>query len=368
MNDQTRREHCLIRALRRQPVSRTPLWIMRQAGRYLPEYREMRARIGSFLTLCKTPDHACELTLQPIRRFPLDAAILFSDILVIPDAMGLGLRFVEGRGPVLDNPLRDMADVRRLPVPDPEIELSYVMEAARLTRRELRERVPLIGFSGSPWTLAAYMVQGQGGGDFPRLRTLIRESPELAHRLLATLARAVTDYLNAQAAAGVQVLMLFDTWGGLLDQSRYREYSLAYLQRVIEGLRVRNGPDPVPVIIYGRGGCPYLEDIAASGCDAVGLDWTCGLGAARRRVGQRVSLQGNMDPAVLLASPEAVRREAARILEDYGAGEGHVFNLGHGILPDTDPECVAALIAAVREFSRPLHGAAPVASGAASGT
>jgi uroporphyrinogen decarboxylase len=348
----------LLRALLRQPVDRTPIWLMRQAGRYLPEYRATRTRAGSFLTLCQTPELACEVTLQPLERFPLDAAILFSDILTVPDAMGLGLSFSEGEGPRFARPLRAAADIVRLGVPDPEIELRYVIDAVRLIRRELTGRVPLIGFAGSPWTLATYMVEGGSSKDYARIKGLLYDQPELLHRLLDVTARAVTTYLNAQIAAGVQATMIFDTWGGILAPRAYREFSLAYMSRIVAGLTREAEKRPVPVILFTKGGGAWLEDIAASGCDAVGVDWTVDLGDARRRVGARVALQGNLDPTTLYAAPERIRQQTAQVLADYGAGPGHVFNLGHGIQPGINPEHVRALVEAVHQMSIPYHAPA----------
>mgnify|MGYP001765496060 FL=1 len=345
----------LLRALRREPVDRTPVWLMRQAGRYLPEYRAIRARAGHFMNLCQTPELACEVTLQPLARFPLDAAILFSDILTIPDAMGLGLSFSEGEGPQFARPVWSVADIARLPVPDPEVELRYVMDAVRLIRRELAGRVPLIGFAGSPWTLATYMVEGGSSKDYVRIKSLLYNQPDALHRLLDVTARAVTAYLNAQVAAGVQALMVFDTWGGILAPRAYRDFSLAYMARIVAGLtRVVEGR-PVPVILFTKGGGAWLEDIAATGCDAVGVDWTVDLGEARQRVGDRVALQGNLDPAVLYAAPDRIRQQVAHVLADFGPGPGHVFNLGHGIQPGVEPDAVRVLVEAVHEFSAPDH-------------
>jgi uroporphyrinogen decarboxylase len=345
----------LLRALLRQPVDVTPVWLMRQAGRYLPEYRAARARAGSFLALCQTPELACEVTLQPLERFPLDAAILFSDILTIPDAMGLGLSFSEGEGPVFARPVRSAADIARLSAPDPEIELRYVMDAVRLIRRELAGRVPLIGFSGSPWTLATYMVEGGSSKDFSRVKGLLYDRPEQLHRLLDVTARAVTAYLNAQAAAGAQALMVFDTWGGILSSPAYREFSLAYMAQIVAGLTREFGGQRIPVILFTKGGGAWLEEIAATGCDAAGVDWTADLGEARRRVGSRVALQGNLDPAALAAAPERIRALVAQTLADFGPGSGHVFNLGHGIQPWADPEHVRVLVEAAHESSAPYH-------------
>ena len=348
----------LLRALLRQPVDRTPVWLMRQAGRYLPEYRATRARAGSFMTLCQTPELACEVTLQPLERFPLDAAILFSDILTIPDAMGLGLSFNEGEGPQFARPLRSAADIARLAVPDPEVELRYVMDAVRLIRRELAGRVPLIGFAGSPWTLATYMVEGGSSKDYARIKSLLYNQPDALHLLLDVTARAVIAYLNAQAAAGAQVLMVFDTWGGLLAPRAFREFSLAYMARIVAGLTRAAEGRPVPVILFTKGGGAWLEDIAATGCDGVGVDWTVDLGEARRRVGDRVALQGNLDPAALYATPDHIRQQVAQVLADFGSGPGHVFNLGHGIQPGVEPDAVRALVQAVHELSAPCHASA----------
>jgi uroporphyrinogen decarboxylase len=344
-----------LRALLRQPVDMTPVWIMRQAGRYLPEYRATREKAGSFMQLCMNPELACEVTLQPLKRFPLDAAILFSDILTIPDAMGLGLYFAEGEGPNFRHPVRTAADIEKLPVPDPEDQLRYVMDAVRVIRRELDGRVPLIGFAGSPWTLATYMVEGGSSKEFARIKKLMFDEPALAHKLLATTARAVTLYLNAQIAAGAQAVMIFDTWGGVLTARDYKEFSLRYMQEILGGLTREADGRRVPVILFTKGGGPWLETIAASGCDAVGLDWTCDLGMARQRVGSKVALQGNMDPSVLYASPARIRAEVATVLASYGQGNGHVFNLGHGIHTGINPDHVAVLVDAVHTESTKYH-------------
>ncbi|HET7370086.1 MAG TPA: uroporphyrinogen decarboxylase [Gammaproteobacteria bacterium] len=345
----------LLRALLRQPVDCTPVWMMRQAGRYLPEYRATRERAGSFVTLMQTPELACEVTLQPLERFPLDAAILFSDILTIPDAMGLGLEVVGGEGPRFANPLSGSSTIDKLAVPDPEDDLGYVMDAIRLIRRELDGRAPLIGFAGSPWTLATYMIEGGGSKHFARAKALMYDEPDKLHRLLDVLTRAVTVYLNAQIAAGVQTVMIFDTWGGALTGPAYQEFSLTYMRRICEGLTRESQGRTVPRILFTKGGGHWLETMADSGADALGLDWTCEIGAARKAVGDRVALQGNLDPAALYASPEAIRREVARILESYGTGSGHVFNLGHGITPDVLPDNAGAMIEAVHELSKPYH-------------
>jgi uroporphyrinogen decarboxylase len=345
----------LIRALLRQRTAYTPVWLMRQAGRYLPEYNATRRRAGNFLALCKTPALAAEVTLQPLERFPLDAAILFSDILTIPDAMGLGLYFAEGEGPRFERPLRDEASIAGLSVPDPGESLRYVIDAIGEVRRALAGKVPLIGFSGSPYTLACYMVEGQASDDWHNVKLLLHQRPDLLHRLLETNARAVTALLNAQIEAGVNVAMIFDTWGGSLSASAYREFSLEYIQRVLAQLKRGAGAERVPVIVFTKGGAPWLEWIAATGCDCVGLDWSVDLGDARRRIGANVALQGNLDPTVLLASPDVVRREVQKALESFGSGVGHVFNLGHGVPQLARPENVAALVAAVHDLSPKFH-------------
>jgi uroporphyrinogen decarboxylase len=345
----------LIRALFRQPTAYTPVWLMRQAGRYLPEYNETRRRAGSFLALCKTPSLAAEVTLQPLERFPLDAAILFSDILTIPDAMGLGLYFAEGEGPRFERPLRDEASIAKLAAPDPSESLRYVTDAIGQVQRTLAGKVPLIGFSGSPYTLACYMVEGQASDDWRNVKLMLHQQPELLHRVLETNTRAVAALLNAQIEAGVNVVMIFDTWGGSLSAAAYREFSLEYIQRVLSQLKRSSGAARVPVIVFTKGGAPWLERIAATGCDCVGLDWSVDLGDARRRIGAGAALQGNLDPAVLLASPEVVRREVQKALESFGSGAGHVFNLGHGVPQFTPPENVGALVAAVRELSPKFH-------------
>jgi uroporphyrinogen decarboxylase len=340
-----------LRALRREHVDRTPVWIMRQAGRYLPEYRATRARAGSFVNLCKTPQLACEVTLQPIARYPLDAAILFSDILTIPDAMGLGLSVEEGQGPRLARPLRARADIDKLGVPDPETDLRYVMDAVRLIRRELNDKVPLIGFAGSPWTLACYMIEGAGSASFARPKALAWEDPATMHRLLDLVARSVASYLAAQAAAGAQALMIFDTWGGLLAPDMFREFSLRYLAQIAQSLQSNNAARDVPLILFSKGANSHLEVLADTDCAALGLDWTIALGDARARVGHRVALQGNLDPAVLHASPDAIRAEVKKALASFGSHPGHVFNLGHGITPEVNPDNLGVLIDAVHEFS-----------------
>jgi uroporphyrinogen decarboxylase len=341
-----------LRALLREPVEYTPIWLMRQAGRYLPEYNETRRRAGSFLNLCKNPHLACEVTLQPLARFDLDAAILFSDILTVPDAMGLGLYFAEGEGPKFERPLRDEWEIRDLTAPDPNVHLRYVMDAVAEIRRALNNALPLIGFSGSPWTLACYMVEGGSSPDYRTVKTMLYDRPDLLHRILEVTTTAVIDYLNAQIESGAQAVMVFDSWGGVLSHAAYREFSLGYMERIIAGLKRSHGGERVPSIIFTKGGGQWLESIVATGCDAVGLDWTTDLGEARQRVGHRVALQGNLDPMALFAAPENVAAEACRVLDSFGTGSGHVFNLGHGISQFTPPENVAALVNAVHSHSR----------------
>lgn len=344
-----------LRALNRQPVDVTPVWMMRQAGRYLPEYRATRAQAGDFLSLCKNPDLACEVTLQPLRRYPLDAAILFSDILTIPDALGLGLYFEEGEGPKFKKALRCRADIEALPVLNVAQDLDYVIKAVQVIRRELNGQVPLIGFSGSPWTLACYMVEGGASKDFRHLKSMMYDAPDTLHKLLEKLADSVTRYLNAQIQAGAQAVQIFDTWGGALSTPAYQEFSLAYMSKIVAGLQREHEGRKVPVILFTKGGGLWLEHIAASGCDALGLDWTVELGQARQRVGQQVALQGNMDPAVLYASPKRIRAEVNNLLASFGQGSGHVFNLGHGITPDVNPEHARVFIEAVHELSASYH-------------
>jgi len=345
----------LLRALNREPVPRTPVWLMRQAGRYLPEYRRVREYAGSFMALCQDPELACQVTLQPVERFNLDAAILFSDILTIPDAMGLGLYFQPGEGPRLEHPIRDERAVDQLPVPDAQQELGYVPDALRLVHQELNGRVPLIGFSGSPWTLATYMVEGESSREFRHIKTMLYDRPELLHRVLTKAADSITDYLNVQSEAGAQVLMIFDTWGGALSHEAYHEFSLAYARRVIDGLVRRREGRHIPVIFFTKNGGLWLEAMADSGADALGLDWTMSLGEARRRVGGEVALQGNLDPCALYARPDAIRTQVERTLADYGSGPGHVFNLGHGVHPEIEPDHVHAMIEAVHELSPRYH-------------
>jgi uroporphyrinogen decarboxylase len=346
-----------LRALLKEPCAHTPVWLMRQAGRYLPEYCETRRRAGSFLNLCKNPALACEVTLQPLARYDLDAAILFSDILTIPDAMGLGLYFTDGEGPRFERPLREEWAIRDLTAPDPWDHLRYVMDAVAEIRRALNNSVPLIGFSGSPYTLACYMIEGGSSNDYRRVKHMLYERPDLLHRILAVTADAVTAYLNAQIEAGAQAVMIFDSWGGSLSSAAYDEFSLSYMQSIVAGLAKEKAGERVPSIVFTKGGGLWLERIAEIGSDAIGLDWTIDIGEARRRVGHRVALQGNLDPGVLFASPDRIAAEAQRVLDSYGAGgTGHVFNLGHGISQYTPPESVAALVDAVHGSTRGRAG------------
>ncbi|MTC33665.1 uroporphyrinogen decarboxylase [Providencia alcalifaciens] len=344
-----------LRALLRQPVDVTPVWMMRQAGRYLPEYKATRAEAGDFMSLCKNTELACEVTLQPLRRFPLDAAILFSDILTIPDAMGLGLYFEVGEGPRFKKPVASAADVKNIPVPDPEMELGYVMDAVRAIRKALKGDVPLIGFSGSPWTLATYMVEGGSSKAFTKIKKMMYEDPNTLHLLLDKLADSVILYLNAQVRAGAQSLMIFDTWGGVLTKRDYLEFSLRYMHKIVDGLIRENEGRRVPVTLFTKGGGQWLEEMAATGCDALGLDWTTEIADARRRVGDQVALQGNMDPSMLYAPPARIEQEVQHILAGFGQGEGHVFNLGHGIHQDVEPEHAGAFVDAVHRLSRQYH-------------
>ncbi|MFM4945080.1 uroporphyrinogen decarboxylase [Aeromonas bivalvium] len=345
-----------LRALLRQDVDMTPVWMMRQAGRYLPEYKATRAVAGDFMSLCRNAELACEVTLQPLRRYPLDAAILFSDILTVPDAMGLGLYFEQGEGPRFERPIKSMADVQALPIPDPEDELGYVMNAVRTIRRELKGEVPLIGFSGSPWTLATYMVEGGSSKAFTKIKQMMYAEPETLHLLLDKLADSVISYLNAQIRAGAQSVMVFDTWGGVLTPRDYRDFSLQYMHKIVDGLIRENEGRRVPVTLFTKNGGQWLEQIAATGCDALGLDWTTDIADAKRRVGDKVALQGNMDPSMLYAAPERIREEVASILAGFGSGNGHVFNLGHGIHQDVSPEHAGVFVNAVHELSAQYHG------------
>ena len=356
------RNDTFLRALQREATEYTPIWLMRQAGRYLPEYNATRKRAGSFLGLAKSPSFATEVTLQPLERYPLDAAILFSDILTVPDAMGLGLFFAEGEGPKFERPVRDESDVARLAAPDPQLSLAYVLDAVREIRGALADRVPLIGFSGSPFTLACYMIEGGGSEDFRRVKTMLYQRPELLHKVLAVNADAVADYLNAQIEAGAQAVMIFDTWGGTLADGAFQTFSLAYMRAVVARLRRQVDGESVPSIVFTKGGGIWLEQIATIGCDAVGLDWTVNLGQARARVGDRCALQGNLDPMALFGGEPAVRRAAQEVLESFGpprsrdgTWSGHVFNLGHGISQHTPPDAVAALVETVHAHSRRLR-------------
>jgi uroporphyrinogen decarboxylase len=345
----------LLRALLREPVERTPVWIMRQAGRYLPEYRAVREKAGDFMSVCSNPELACEVTMQPLRRFALDAAILFSDILTIPDAMGLGLYFETGEGPKFERPVQTASAIKELQRPDVEKKLAYVFEAVRTIRRELNGSVPLIGFSGSPWTIGTYMVEGRSSRDFATIKGLAAENPEALSLLLDMVAQTATDYLNAQIAAGAQAVMIFDTWGGALEGDDYQRFSLASMQTIVDGLTRESDGRRVPVILFTKGAGPRLADMVATGCDALGVDWTTNLATARKYVDDKVALQGNLNPATLRESPEVIRQGVADVLESYGNGPGHVFNLGHGITPDIDPDHLGALIDAVHELSPQYH-------------
>lgn len=342
----------LLRVLRREPVDATPVWIMRQAGRYLPEYRAVRQKAGSFLQLCHTPELAAEVTLQPLERFDLDAAIVFSDILTVPEAMGLELYFAEGEGPGFHHPIRSEQDLKRLQIPDPTVQLGYVMETIQLVKKALSGRVPLIGFSGSPWTIACYMIEGQSKTNFPFIKKMRYQHPALLLQLLEQLTEAVTLYLTAQALAGADVLMLFDTWGSLLSQADYPAFSLSFMQRILQQVKERID---IPFIVFTKGGSQWLPLISQSGCEAVGVDWTINLHQARQQVMDKVALQGNLDPAILYAPPEVITASVQKALAEYGSGSGHIFNLGHGIFPDVDPERVACLVEAVHRYSPAYH-------------
>lgn len=343
----------LIRSLQKKAVARTPVWLMRQAGRYLPEYRQVRAKAGDFLNLCKNPDLACEVTLQPLRRFALDAAILFSDILTIPDAMGLGLHFIEGEGPRFTKPLDGPAAIDALPSLSIDYELGYVMDAVRLIRQEMPADLPLIGFSGSPWTLACYMVEGGSSREFKRILKLMYTEPLAMQQLLAKLATAITAYLDAQVRSGVNVLMVFDTWGGILTTANYLNFSRDYMATIVSQLKQAH--PHIPIILFTKGGGQWLPQLASTACDAISVDWTCDLAKARAEVGDQVALQGNLDPAILLTTPQCIRTQVEQVLASYGQGSGHVFNLGHGITPDVPPEHVAAMVEAVHELSPQYH-------------
>lgn len=344
-----------LRALLRQPVDMTPVWMMRQAGRYLPEYKATRAEAGDFMSLCKNAELACEVTLQPLRRFELDAAILFSDILTIPDAMGLGLYFEAGEGPKFERPLSSMAEIKKLPIPDPEGELAYVMNAVRTIRKNLKGSVPLIGFSGSPWTLATYMVEGGSSKAFTKIKKMAFSDPAALHLLLDKLADTVILYLNAQIAAGAQSVMVFDTWGGVLSPRDYKEFSLQYMHKIVDGLTRHNEGRKVPVTLFTKNAGLWLEAIADTGCDGVGLDWTVDMADAKQRIGDKVALQGNMDPSMLYAPPARIEQEVQTILSGFGSGTGHVFNLGHGIHLDVPPENAKVFVDAVHRLSLPFH-------------
>ena len=357
MNDM--KNDLYLRTLRGEKVERTPIWVMRQAGRYLPEYRAVRKQAGDFLTLCKTPELACEVTMQPIDRFGLDAAILFSDILTIPDAMGLELVLEEGIGPVFNKPIRSEADIDALAVPDAEDDLGYVMDAVRVIRKELDGRVPLIGFTGSPWTLASYMVEGSGSKEFRRIKGLMFESPQAAHKLLQVVTDSVINYLTAQVAAGAQSLMVFDTWGGMLSTANYQAFSLAYMQQIVTALKSNPICKDIPVVLFTKGGGQWLEMMADTGCDGLGLDWTVDIENAKARVGDRVVLQGNMDPVVMNTGVDQVRENAMQVLQGYGqhqaSDKGHIFNLGHGIQPFAQPDNMKALVETVQSESGQFH-------------
>jgi uroporphyrinogen decarboxylase len=344
-----------LRALMRQPVSRTPVWIMRQAGRYLPEYREVRGQAGDFMSLCRNPELACEVTLQPLRRYKLDAAILFSDILTVPDAMGLGLHFITGEGPKFKNPVRTADAIRDLRVPDVEKTLGYVFDAVRTIRRELNGEVPLIGFAGSPFTVGTYMVEGSSSREFPNIKALAKDAPDVLDHLMNIVAETTIEYLNAQIDAGAQAVQIFDTWGAALEGDDFRRFSMASMQKIIDGLTREKDGRQIPVILFTKGAGPLLTDLAETGCDALGVDWTTDLATAREYVSDKVALQGNLDPATLRESPEVIRQGVADTLASYGKGPGHVFNLGHGITPDIDPDNLGVLVDAVHELSPDYH-------------
>ena len=344
-----------LRALMRQPVDRTPVWIMRQAGRYLPEYREVRAQAGDFMSLCRNPELACEVTMQPLRRYKLDAAILFSDILTVPDAMGLGLHFITGEGPKFKNPVQTADAIKALKVPDVESKLGYVFDAVRTIRRELNGEVPLIGFAGSPFTVGTYMVEGGSSREFPTIKAIARDSPELLDHLMNIVAETTIEYLTGQIEAGAQAVQIFDTWGAALEGDDFRRFSMASMQKIIDGLTREKDGRKIPVILFTKGAGPLLTDLAETGCDALGVDWTTDLATARKYVDDKVALQGNLDPATLRESPEVIRQGVADTLASYGKGPGHVFNLGHGITPDIDPDHLGALVDAVHELSPDYH-------------
>ena len=345
----------LIRALLRQPVPRTPVWIMRQAGRYLPEYREIRAKAGDFMSLCTNPELACEVSLQPLRRFDLDAAIVFSDILTIPDAMGLGLYFETGEGPQFERPVKTVADIKKLAVPDVGEKLGYVLDTVALIHRELDDEVPLIGFAGSPWTVATYMVEGRSSREFEKIKALAADEPAMLETLLNVVAETTIEYLNAQIESGAQAVMIFDTWGATLEGDDYRRFSLSAMERILDGLNRQKYGHTIPIILFTKGAGPLLADLADTDCDALGVDWTTDLETARELTGDKVALQGNLNPAVLRESPEVIEERVAEVLQSYGQGPGHVFNLGHGITPDIDPDHLGVVIDAVRKLSPQYH-------------
>ena len=345
----------LIKALLREPVDMTPVWIMRQAGRYLPEYRETRKKAGDFVTLCQTPELACEVTMQPLHRYPLDAAIIFSDILTLPDAMGLGLKLVESVGPRFEKSITNSNDIKNLPLPDPEQELKYVMDSIRLVRRELNGDVPLIGFSGSPWTLATYMIVGGSSREFSKVKGMLEAEPASLHLLLKHLSDSITLYLKAQINAGAQAIMIFDTWGGILKTPNYMNFSLYYMKIICEHLKNEHSEVKVPVILFTKGADKWIEKIVEADCDAISIDWNSNIGQVRERIGKRVAIQGNMEPRILKESEKKIVDEVESILRSYGSGSGHVFNLGHGITPDIEPDKVGILVDAVHNLSRQYH-------------
>lgn len=340
-----------IKALKRQDVDCTPVWFMRQAGRYLPEYRAIREKVGGFMGMCKNPEIACQITIQPLQRYALDAAIIFSDILTIPDAMGLGLHFKTNEGPHFERPVRTKQDVQNLPIPDMQSDLGYVMDAVRLTAHEIKQHTPLIGFCGSPWTVATYMVEGKSSKNFSTIKNMLYSEPLLLHALLKKISTASMLYLQAQIEAGANAVMIFDSWGGVLEYNSYQPFSLAYMQEIVTHLKTTPTTKDTPIILFTKNGGQYLEQIAQTGCEAIGIDWTVDISHARSRVGQRVALQGNLDPCVLTAKPEAIERAVKTILEAYGKGPGHIFNLGHGITPDISPENVQVMIDSVKKYS-----------------
>ena len=348
-------QHRLIKALLRQPVDKTPVWLMRQAGRYLPEYRQLRAQAGDFLTLCKTPELACTATLQPLQRFDLDAAIIFSDILTIPDAMQCGLYFTAGEGPRFTQPVQTLKAIQQLVIPDPEDDLGYVMQAIRLAKQAINNKVPLIGFAGSPWTIACYMVEGGPSKNYSKIKKMLYHEPQALKSLLQKLSDSICLYLDAQIQAGVDVIMLFDTWGGILTPTAYQEFSLHYMQDILQRLSLKQSAKTIPSILFTKNGNNWLTDIAASGCDAIGLDWTINIGQARQLLNGQVALQGNLDPAIMLTSENQITAAVKKILADYGTHPGHIFNLGHGITPDVPPEHVEILVETVHDISQQYH-------------